>query len=69
MNYWYRRKDVEQGGEASESIAVDYEGEPMEIGYNAGYVIDILKQVDTSGSGVRIRISDIGRYCQTYRTE
>jgi DNA polymerase III subunit beta len=41
-------EDVEQGGEAQESVAANYDGEPMEIGYNAGYVLDMMKQIDTS---------------------
>jgi DNA polymerase-3 subunit beta len=34
------------GGEAKETINCDYTGEPMDIGYNASYVMDILKQID-----------------------
>jgi DNA polymerase-3 subunit beta len=34
------------GGEAKESFACDYKGEPIDIGYNANYVLDILKQID-----------------------
>ncbi len=34
------------GGEAKETISCDYPGEPMDIGYNATYVSDILKQID-----------------------
>lgn len=34
------------GGEAKETISCDYPGEPMDIGYNATYVLDILKQID-----------------------
>ncbi len=34
------------GGEAKESLPCDYVGEPMEIGYNASYVLDVLKQMD-----------------------
>lgn len=28
--------------EAEESVSVDYQGEPMEIGFNVGYLIDVL---------------------------
>jgi len=38
--------DFDLGGEAKESLACDYTAEPMDIGYNASYVLDILKQID-----------------------
>jgi DNA polymerase-3 subunit beta len=34
------------GGEAKESVPCSYVGEPLDIGYNASYVLDILKQLD-----------------------
>jgi len=34
------------GGEAREKMAVSYKAEDLEIGYNANYVLDILKQID-----------------------
>jgi DNA polymerase-3 subunit beta len=34
------------GGEAREDMKVAYKDEEMDIGYNANYVIDILKQID-----------------------
>ncbi|MGB8656506.1 MAG: DNA polymerase III subunit beta [Candidatus Zixiibacteriota bacterium] len=34
------------GGEAKETVPCDYTGEPMEVGYNASYVLDILRQMD-----------------------
>ena len=34
------------GGEAKESLPCDYVGEPMDIGYNASYVLDVLKQLE-----------------------
>jgi DNA polymerase-3 subunit beta len=34
------------GGEARESLTCDYVGESMDVGYNASYVLDILKQLD-----------------------
>jgi len=40
-------KDVDFGGEAREIIDADYSGEEMEIGYNANYMIDILKHIDS----------------------
>ncbi|NQT26299.1 DNA polymerase III subunit beta [candidate division KSB1 bacterium] len=40
-------EDVDMGGEAREELSVDYQGESMEIGYNAQYVMDLIKHVDT----------------------
>lgn len=40
-------EDIDIGGEARESLQVDYKEEPMEIGYNAQYILDILRQVDS----------------------
>jgi len=34
------------GGEAKETISCDYAAEPLDMGYNANYVLDVLKQVD-----------------------
>lgn len=40
-------EDLDLGGEAKEELKVQYDAEKMEIGYNATYVMDILKQIDT----------------------
>ncbi len=40
-------EDVDVGGEAREELTVDYQDEPMEIGFNSQYLSDIIKQVDT----------------------
>lgn len=34
------------GGEAKESIKIGYTADQMDIGYNANYIVDILKQTD-----------------------
>lgn len=34
------------GGEAKENLPCDYVGDAMDVGYNASYVLDILKQMD-----------------------
>ncbi|KAA3619827.1 MAG: DNA polymerase III subunit beta [Calditrichaeota bacterium] len=39
-------EDAEVGGEAQESIPVEYSGEPVQIGYNGTYVHDILRHLD-----------------------
>jgi DNA polymerase-3 subunit beta len=41
-------EDLEQGGEAKETVPCEYKGTPMDIGYNASYVLDVLKQIDTT---------------------
>ncbi len=40
-------EDIEFGGEGQESIESDYDGEDLEVGYNANYLLDILKHLDT----------------------
>ncbi len=40
-------EDIEFGGEAKESVEADYTSEAMEIGYNATYLLDILRHLDT----------------------
>ena len=42
--------------EAEDVIAVDYEGDPLEIGFNADYLLDILNAL--AGESVRICVSD-----------
>ena len=34
-------------GEAHEEMEVDYEGEPLEIGFNASYLLEVLKYMPT----------------------
>ncbi|MGB2804833.1 MAG: DNA polymerase III subunit beta [Candidatus Zixiibacteriota bacterium] len=34
------------GGEAKESLPCDYVGEPIDVGYNASYILDVLKQME-----------------------
>ncbi|MFQ5649497.1 MAG: DNA polymerase III subunit beta [bacterium] len=40
-------EDIEFGGEAREKIEADYSGESMDIGYNAVYLLDILKHLES----------------------
>lgn len=51
-------EDVEVGGEAQESLPVDYTGDALEIGYNAAYLLDILRHID--GSDVVFNLKDPG---------
>jgi DNA polymerase III subunit beta len=41
-------QDIDVGGEGRETINVDFDGEPMNIGFNAQYFIDVLKHVPTN---------------------
>ncbi|MFA6280326.1 MAG: DNA polymerase III subunit beta [Bdellovibrionales bacterium] len=45
-----------EAGSASEELEVSYDGAPMEIGFNARYLLDILMQVE--GEGVRFQLAD-----------
>ncbi len=40
-------EDIEFGGEARETMESEYDGAPLEIGYNAHYLLDILRHLDT----------------------
>lgn len=39
--------DQEIGGEAKEEIGAEYVGEPMDIGYNAQYLLEILSHIES----------------------
>lgn len=41
-------EDIEQSNSGQEIVPCTYDGEPMDIGYNAAYVLDMLRQVDTN---------------------
>jgi DNA polymerase III subunit beta len=45
----------ETGAEARESIEVQYDAEPMEIGYNANYLLEVLGKIDTADVRFRFR--------------
>ncbi|MES2700207.1 MAG: DNA polymerase III subunit beta [Pseudomonadota bacterium] len=45
-------------GNASEELAADYRSEPMEIGFNATYLKDILAQIDSDT--VELHLADAG---------
>ena len=34
-------------GEAQEEVTIGYEGDPLEIGFNASYLLEILKYMPT----------------------
>jgi len=33
--------------EAEESLAIEYDGDPLDIGFNIAYLLDVLNHVDT----------------------
>ena len=41
-------EDIDFGSEAKETITADYTAEPMEIGFNSAYVIDILSHIESN---------------------
>ena len=41
-------EDIDFGSEAKETLACEYSSEPMEIGFNASYIVDILSHIDTN---------------------
>jgi len=43
----FETEDPEIGGRGEEQMHISYEGEPLEIAYNANYLMDVMKQVDT----------------------
>jgi DNA polymerase-3 subunit beta len=40
-------EDIDFGSEAKETLSCDYSAEPLEIGFNASYIVDILSHIDT----------------------
>ncbi len=40
-------QDLDFGGEAKESIACEYQGEKLEIGFNSAYVVDMLTHLES----------------------
>jgi DNA polymerase-3 subunit beta len=45
-----------ENGSATEEIEVDYGGEPIEIGFNSRYLLDIANQIE--GDGAEFVLSD-----------
>jgi DNA polymerase-3 subunit beta len=43
LSFFVSTPDV---GEANEKLSVDYEGEPLDIGFNASYLLEVLKYMD-----------------------
>ena len=47
---------VQEQEEAEEQVAVDYDGERMEIGFNVSYLQDVLNVLDTEQ--IQLSVSD-----------
>lgn len=47
-------EDAEQGNEGEEKVACSFDGDAMEVGYNAGYVMDMLKQIPSGEVVVKL---------------
>ena len=45
-----------EAGSAMEELSVDYSGDPIEIGFNARYLLDVAGQVD--GETMTLRLAD-----------
>ena len=41
-------EDIDFGSEAKETLTCEYSSDPMEIGFNASYIMDILSHIDTN---------------------
>lgn len=54
-------EDIDFGSEAKEMLNCEYSSDPMEIGFNASYVVDILSHIDTNE--VLIMLSTPTRAC------
>jgi len=57
------------GGEAKEKLAVNYKNEDMEIGYNANYVLDIIKQIDGDEALFELNTSTTAAIVRSSKTE
>lgn len=59
-----------QGGEAYDEVACDYGGEGLEMGYNANYVLDVLKRLETEQIEIDLRSPvDAGIFVPTEQKE
>lgn len=51
-------QDIDFGGEANEHINCKYSSDQMEIAYNANYLMDILRHIDTKEILIKVESSD-----------
>lgn len=57
-------EDIDVGGEAKEELACNYDHDPMEIGYNAVYLLDVLRHVDADEIVLKLDTSLSGTLVQ-----
>lgn len=48
-------EDIEFGGEARETLPAQFDGDDIEIGYNANYVLDILRHLQTDDIMIKLK--------------
>ncbi|MGH7495448.1 MAG: DNA polymerase III subunit beta [bacterium] len=48
-------EDAEAGGNSHETIPIEYDGESMEIGYNANYVLEVLRNLDAEHAMFKLK--------------
>ncbi len=49
-------QDIDFGGEAREKLDCEYEGEPMDIGFNGQYVVDILSHLEADNATFKFSV-------------
>jgi DNA polymerase-3 subunit beta len=54
-------QNLDVGGEGKDSLPIDYQGDAFDIGFNAGYLIEILKLVDAPQ--VRLKMNQPTQAC------
>ena len=54
-------QNLDVGGEGKDSLPIDYQGEAFDIGFNAGYLIEILKLVESPQ--VRLKMNQPTQAC------
>ncbi|MEQ8748369.1 MAG: DNA polymerase III subunit beta, partial [Amphiplicatus sp.] len=43
-----------EAGSALEELSVDYSGDPIEIGFNARYLLEVAQQIDSDAAVLRL---------------
>ena len=51
-------------GEAQEELTVSYEGDPLEIGFNAAYLLEILKYIPTDEVRMTFKAPERAATCE-----
>ncbi|MCB9496018.1 MAG: DNA polymerase III subunit beta [Fibrobacteria bacterium] len=54
-------QNLDLGGEGRDSVSVEYAGEPFDIGFNAAYLLEILKLIETPQ--VRLKMNQPTQAC------